>query len=128
MWKIAVRAALAIAALVAAGGTAGAADDSSGDVRCLVVSLQLAASDVPAIKAAALTASFYWMGRVDAHVAGDELEDRMMAEIGNLGAEELRSETQRCGQELLQRGHAMQDIGADLQRRGQQLQQQQNSR
>src|SRR5215469_3323713 len=94
-----------MAALAAAGSTAGlaapsetakAADDAGDDLRCLIVSLQMAASDVPQAKAAGLSASFYWMGRVDARVADSELEDRMMAEIASLKAEELRSEGKRC--------------------------------
>lgn len=114
--------------LAAAPETAKAPDDAGDDLRCLIVSLQMAASDVPEAKAAGLSASFYWMGRVDARVADSELEDRMMAEIGKLKTEELRGEGQRCAQALIQRGHLMQDIGNDIQRRAKELQQQQNSR
>lgn len=103
-------------------------DDAGDDLRCLVVSLQMAASDVPQAKAAGLSASFYWMGRVDARVADSDLEDRMMTEIASLKAADLRSEGQRCAQALIERGHLMQTIGDDIQRRAKEMLQQQNSR
>jgi hypothetical protein len=114
--------------LGAPSGPARAADDAGDDLRCLIASLQMAASDVPQAKAAGLSASFYWMGRVDARVADSELEERMMVEIAGLKAEELRSEGLRCAQALIQRGHVMQNIGDDIQRRAKELLQQQESR
>jgi hypothetical protein len=68
------------------------------------------------------------MGRVDSRIADSELEERMMAEMASFKVEELRSEGQRCAQALIQRGHVMQDIGNDIQRRAKELLQQRNSK
>src|SRR5580698_10625581 len=79
-------------------------------------------------QSAGLAASFYWMGRVDSRVATAELEDRMMAELKSLSADALQSEARRCGAELMTRGMAMKDIGQDMQRRGAEMERNENTR
>ncbi|HXS06737.1 MAG TPA: hypothetical protein VN723_08115 [Rhizomicrobium sp.] len=105
-----------------------AADQAENDVRCLVVALQMAGADAPAVRAAGLTASFYWMGRVDASIPPDMLEDRMIAEVAALRGATLAAEAQRCSGELVTRGQAMTDIGKDMQRRGQEMELEEKSR
>ena len=120
-------AAMGVAALVLMARPV-AADQAQNDVRCLVVALQMAGSEAPAVRAAGLTASFYWMGRVDASIPPDALEDRMIAEAANLRGSALEAEAQRCSGELMTRGQAMTDIGKDMQRRGREMELQENSR
>jgi hypothetical protein len=105
-----------------------AADQAQNDVRCLVVALQMAGAEAPAVRAAGLTASFYWMGRVDASIPPDTLEDRMIAEAAAMRGAGFEAEAQRCSGELVTRGQAMSDIGKDMQRRGREMELEEKSR
>ncbi len=109
--------AAALAALCL-GGAHARADDTTDDVRCFIVAIQLAGSNQPEIHESGLMGQLYWMGKLDGRTPGLNFEDRVMAELPGMTGDLFRSELKRCTAELSKRGLAEAEMGKDIQKRG----------
>lgn len=99
-------------------GTAGPAKDQLGfDIQCMVAS-QAASDRVDGgMKVALEMAVMYFFGRVDAVLAGSELEERLQLESKSLEGAPLGPLLKQCGQFMKERGKTLEDIGAKLEAR-----------
>ena len=70
----------------------------------------------------------YWMGRLDGRTPDLDLENRLIADIKELKPDALQAEAKRCGAILQVRGKFMTEMGQDMQQKGHQMQQLENSR
>jgi len=109
--------------------SAGRADDqdTGSDVRCLLVSMNMTQLQNPSLQAAGMMSVMYWMGRLDGRTPDLDLEDRLIAELKAMNPEEFQATAQRCGAALQMRGKAMSDMGADMRKKGVEMQQQENT-
>jgi hypothetical protein len=98
--------------------------DTIADVRCLAVGLRISQSPDPAQKNAGLMVTLYYLGRLDGRTPTLGLEDLIAQEIEKMNDAVFRAEAMRCGNHLTVRGQQLTEIGEDLVKRGQALQQQ----
>jgi hypothetical protein len=84
------------------------------DLRCFVIGVEMGNSaDSATARAAGFSAALYFLGRLDGRAPGLDLE-RALADLPTLSQGESRSEAQRCGQALIDRGREIEDIGRAL--------------
>jgi len=105
---------LCLASAARAAPDVGANDDTSADVRCVVVAFGLVQSPDPQIKALATGASLYFVGRIRGRSPGLDLEAAIVKQVGAMAPEDMRDELQRCSSELKVEGGKLQVMGADL--------------
>ena len=91
---------------------------TTSDVRCLVVSLNLADSADESIRRAALVSFQYFLGRLDGREPQLDLEQRLTAEVLRMSDEELRAQATVCGDMLVRRGREVGAIGRRIEDRG----------
>lgn len=118
-----LRTLIASALFCLAGSTAVAADAANddateADVRCVVVAMRMGSSDNPQMKTAGMIASMYFLGRVDSRNPDLDLETRIIDDLQKMTPEDLRAESQRCGNILTARGAALKTMGEDMIRKG----------
>ena len=117
MTRAAPVAAAALAALCL-GGVCARADETTDDVRCFIVAIQMAGSEQPDLHESGLMGQLYWMGKLDGRTPGLNFEDRVMAELPRMTGDFFRVELTRCTAELSKRGLAEAEMGRDIQKRG----------
>ena len=120
-----------MAALMTAGifwATQVYADDTTDDVRCLVVSLEMASDQNATIKTSGTISAMYWFGRLDGRTPDLDLENRVLTEIAAMKPDDLKAEAVRCGAVLQARAKSMSEMGQDLQAKGRAQMQMENSR
>jgi len=94
-------------------------DDAIGqDVRCLYVYMTMGTSDKPEMQAAAVIGTFFWYGKLSGRIADDEIENRIAAVIAAQNADAFMADAHRCGNQMVERGKAMNAMGAHLEERG----------
>ncbi len=96
--------------------------DTTADVRCLVVSVSMVASQQQNQQTAGLMSALYFLGRLDGRRPDLDLENRLVDEVTKLKPEQLREEAVRCGALLKERGKALTDMGARISQRGHEMQ------
>ena len=105
------------ALLVAAAVQAAPRDQIAFDVRCMVASQQVMEQAEGADKAALSMASMYYFGRVDAALAGADLERRLEAESRAMMGQPLGPILEQCGEFMTERGKALMAIGESLEKK-----------
>jgi len=118
MIRTAVALALAtLSALLVLAPPASAADDeTTGDVRCVMLGFSLSRSSDPHIQSLAQAAMIYFVGRLDGRTPDLDLEAAIVSQLKTMSAVDAQAEMQRCGAILQTRGDKLQVIGADLQK------------
>lgn len=87
------------------------------DLRCMAV-LSLAIAQMPdAQKPGVVAGVLYFMGRIDARASGLDLEAGLRRVSAELTQDLIRSEGQRCGAIMTERGQHLQRVGAAMQGR-----------
>ena len=103
-------------------------DDTTADVRCLVVSAMSVATQDSWLAAAGTLSAFYWLGRLDGRTPDLDLENRVLEQVHSLSPNQLAAEAQRCGELLKDRGAFLTRMGQDLVDKGKAEEQLKNSR
>ncbi|MBS0504411.1 MAG: hypothetical protein JSS55_11540 [Proteobacteria bacterium] len=104
---------MALTALTSLSGTARAANE---DVRCLLASnLFTKAEKDPAKRQVALLSSYFYLGRVDARLSGQQLAIALKAEAGTITPESAGPTMTACAKRVQGAGAAIQVLGKDLQ-------------
>jgi hypothetical protein len=94
---------------------ADAADrETRADVRCVLVAMRMVATQSPQQRTAGMMVAMYYLGRLDGHAPGADIERLIKAEVWKSTSAELKSDAVRCGQALQRKGHELQKIGAEL--------------
>ncbi|MGO9133575.1 MAG: hypothetical protein ACLP8A_05935 [Methylovirgula sp.] len=115
--RIAMAAAIAGAPMFASKALA---DDpaTTADLRCLVVGLRFAGSPTENLKQAGLIETLYYLGRLDSRIPNLDLEGQVGTLLTKMNEQDFKTEAQRCGLLLSQRGQALQTMGKDLSAKG----------
>jgi hypothetical protein len=120
---------IALAAAFIFAGTGAMADEATNNLRCYIVSLQMIDSTNTTMQFAAIMAHGYWLGRLDNLIPLDKLEDRVVAEYAEMiNPEFFKSESIRCGQEMMARGKAEAEMGKNISARGEKMMRDENTR
>lgn len=94
---------------------ANAADrETLADVRCVLVAMRMVATETPEQRTAGMMVAMYYLGRLDGHAPGANIERLIKEEVWKSTSAELKSDAVRCGQGLQRKGHELQKIGAEL--------------
>lgn len=105
---------LAGTALVLAGSPA-AAQNSNEDVRCLLASnLFTKAEKDPAKRQVAVLSSYFYLGRVDGRLSGQQLAAALKAQAPTIKPESAGAIMTLCAKRLRSAGMAMQTLGKQL--------------
>ena len=119
--------ALALALFVGFGAAPAPDDETAGDLRCMVVSLQLMSAQDAQTRASGFSAMMYYLGRLDGHAPGTDLEQSLADTVDAMTAEQAKAEAQRCGQTLIDRGKVLTDVGQGLIKRGEKREKDRNT-
>jgi len=103
--------------------TAGAAraDETTDDVHCLVVFMQMSNAKEQAARTGGLIGSFYYLGKLDQRSRGLDLENLIVAEIAKSTEASFKADATRCGRDMTQRGQDAAALGKALQQHAQQM-------
>ena len=96
--------------------------EAISDVRCIVVGLRFSRAADSTQRSAGLMLSLYYIGRLDGHVPGYDLEDAIVQQMKTMTLADFASEARRCGGSLQDKGKQITEIGQHLIQRGQQMQ------
>jgi len=110
------------AAAAMMSGSAARADETSEDVRCLVIFMQMSNAQAPAAQTGGLIGSFYYMGKLDARSRDLDLEKMILTEVSQMSEVSFQADAKRCGDDMTKRGQAAADLGKALQQHAQQMQ------
>jgi hypothetical protein len=120
-WRSVVRRGWIIAILLClalASGSSAKADtadaETLADARCVLVAMNMVATQAPQQRTAGMMVAMYYLGRLDAHAPRADIERLIKAEVWKITQEELKSDAVRCGRALQRKGHELQEIGAAL--------------
>jgi hypothetical protein len=111
----------AMAAAMMMGSGAAHADQTSDDVRCLVIFMQMSNAQAPAAQTGGLIGSFYYMGKLDARSRDLDLEKLILTEVANMSENSFKQDAARCGNDMTKRGQAAADLGKALQQHAAQM-------
>lgn len=109
------------AAAAMMSGTAARADETSEDVRCLVIFMQMSNAQAQAAQTGGLIGAFYYMGKLDARSRDLDLEKLILTEVGNMSENSFKQDAARCGNDMTKRGQAAADLGKALQQHAAQM-------
>ena len=109
----------AAAAMMSCG--AAQADETSDDVRCLVIFMQMSNAQAQAAQTGGLIGSFYYMGKLDARSRDLDLEKLILTEVANMSENSFKQDAARCGNDMTKRGQAAADLGKALQQHAAQM-------
>src|ERR1700677_1351478 len=93
------------------------ADDTSDDLKCLAVSLNMSASDDPDVQSVGMLSTMYWMGRLDGRTPALDLEKQMKDAADGMKPADMQTEAARCAQALKTRGDLLTKMGEDQRQR-----------
>ena len=110
----------AAAAMMSCG--AARADETSDDVRCLVIFMQMSNAQAQAAQTGGLIGSFYYMGKLDGRAQGTDLEKLILDETTQMTEASFKADAKRCGDDMTRRGQAAADLGKALKQHAQQMQ------
>src|SRR5690349_24106222 len=111
---------LGAAAAMMSCGTA-RADETSEDVRCLVIFMQMSNAQAQAAQTGGLIGSFYYMDKLDGRSQGLDLEKWILTEVANMSENSFKQDAARCGNDMTKRGQAAADLGKALQQHAAQM-------
>lgn len=101
------------AALLSQTALAAPADDQA-DIRCLILSGQMADSEVPEQKTAGSIMLFYYLGRIDGRNPSADLVKLIKEETEQMTEERQQQLLQSCSARLDQRGKLLSSIASQL--------------
>jgi hypothetical protein len=111
--KLALTALLGMA--LAPPGVAAPADtEATTELRCILLSGNMASAPDPQARQAGMMMAFYFLGRLDKKFSAAELQKRLLAEAAGIDAEKLRAAATTCGEQLKTRGAFLEDLGSKL--------------
>lgn len=85
------------------------------DVRCLVLMSAVAGSATdPQAKQGGMFGTLIWYGRLSARLSAEEINAAVKREVATMNKELATSEGQRCSQEMIGYGKAMQGLGEEM--------------
>jgi hypothetical protein len=93
------------------------ADETTNDINCYLIYLQVATKPGPQQGAAAL-GLMYWLGRLDGRTPKLDLESQLLAALPKLTPARFQTESLRCSAEVTDRGRSVTEIGKDMAKRG----------
>jgi hypothetical protein len=93
------------------------ADDTSDDIKCLAVSLDLSGSQDPDDQSLGMLGTMYWLGRLDGRTPAQDLEKQMQAGAFDMRPVDEKAEAARCAQVMTTRGPVLTKLGAEKQQR-----------
>lgn len=97
--------------------SAAQADETSDDIKCLAVSLDLSSSQDPDDQALGILSTMYWMGRLDGRTPALDLDKQMQAGAFDMRPADEKAEVARCAQVMNTRGPLLTKIGQEKQQR-----------
>jgi hypothetical protein len=114
---------LILGAALALAMTAGAAraDETTDDVHCLVVFMQMSNAKEQAARTGGLIGSFYYLGKLDQRSRGLDLESLIVTEVAKSTEASFKADAARCGADMTKRGQDAADLGKALQQHAQQM-------
>lgn len=110
-----------LAAAMATASGAARADETSDDVRCLIIFMQMSNAQAQAAQTGGLIGSFYYMGKLDARSRDLDLEKLILTEVANMSENSFKADAARCGNDMTRRGQAAADLGKALQQHAAQM-------
>lgn len=99
-------------------GAASPEEQTRSDLRCVVALTQFAKMESAEIRQAGMTASLYFIGRLDGRVPDLDLEAALERELKTVPPSEYGSLLQSCGAAMQARGVKIIEIGASLAKKG----------
>jgi hypothetical protein len=101
---------------------------ASANARCVIVALRLGEIRDASVQMAGLTIAYYYLGRLDALSPKPDLEELIANEGGKMTADDIKSESVRCGSEFKEKAKELKVVGQHLTERLKQneLEKQQN--
>lgn len=108
----------ALAALAVTGGAA-RADETSDDVRCLVVFMRLSNAPAEASRTGGLIGTFYYLGKLDQRSRSLDLETLIETEMAKMTEASFKADAERCGSDMTRRGQDAANLGKALHQRAQ---------
>ena len=103
------------------------AEDSPppADVRCVIVAMQISISNDTNQRTGGNMLAMYYVGRLDKYPA-KAIEDAIFKELPALTPDLFKSEANRCGKSLMEKGEVLTQIGNSITNRAKELQQKQS--
>jgi hypothetical protein len=92
------------------------------DIRCVIVAMQISISNDTAQRTGGNMLAMYYVGRLDQYPA-KVLEDAIFKELPAMTPDFFKTEADRCGRILMEKGQVLTQIGNSITRRAQELQQ-----
>jgi hypothetical protein len=86
------------------------------DIRCLMVAMQFISSTDADQRNGGNVLAMYYMGRLDAYPAS-AIENAITKDLPNLNADLFKTEANRCGKALMEKGQILSLIGTNLTQR-----------
>jgi hypothetical protein len=113
---IAAAAAVVLGVLPATASGQTPAAVTTTDVRCLIVSVTLAHSDDPQIKAVGFASLLYFWGRLEGRGAAANVAPQVVAQARTMSVDDIKTQAQTCNALVTSAGQSIQDLGATLQK------------
>lgn len=113
---------LLLGVLVALAMTGGArADETSDDVRCLIVFMRMSNAQEQPARTGGLIGSFYYLGKLDQRSRGLDLEKLIEGETAKMTEASFKADAARCGRDMTRRGQDAADLGKALRQHAQEV-------
>ncbi len=106
--------AAAIAGMAAMPAAAAEESDTTTELRCILLSGNMAGAKDPQARQAGMMMAFYFLGRLDKKYSAAALTDKLEAEAAGLDKEKLQAVVTTCGEQLRMRGAFLEDLGKKL--------------
>ena len=103
------------------------AEDSppAADIRCVIVAMQISISNDTNQRTGGNMLAMYYVGRLDKYPA-KAIEDGIFKELPAMTPDLFKSEADRCGRSLMEKGEVLTQIGNSITNRAKELQQKQS--
>jgi hypothetical protein len=95
------------------------------DIRCVIVAMQISISNDANQRTGGNMLAMYYVGRLDQYPA-KAIEDAIFKELPAMTPELFKSEADRCGRILMEKGQVLTQIGNGITNRAKELQQKQS--
>jgi hypothetical protein len=89
-----------------------------GDVRCVVIGMQIAGTAPPAEQSTGIFMTLYYLGRLDGRRTKADVEKLIIAQASMMTGADYAAETMRCEAGLTEKGRQIAKIGAGLTQHG----------
>lgn len=88
--------------------------EATTELRCILLSGNMASAKDPQARQAGMMMAFYFLGRLDKKFSAAELQKRLTTEAETITADKLRAAATTCGEQLKARGAFLEDLGGKL--------------